>query len=199
MSHVLILYYSQHGSTKALAEEISIGVEQQGDFEARLRTVAEVSNTFEQTAPKIPESGSPHVTLEDFSSASAVIIGSPAYFGNMSAALKYFFDQTSQAWLAGSMIGKPAAVFTSSSSIHGGQESVLLNMMLPLLHHGMIISGIPYSVPELHQTQTGGSPYGVTHLALNENNSLDDHESKIAQYLGKRIANLAAKLEHFNQ
>ncbi len=198
MSNILVLYYSEHGSTRHLAEEAAYGIEASGKHTALLRTVPNISTSNEQSEPSIPTSGSPHVTLDDFNQADGLLLGSPAYFGNMCAQVKYFLDKTSSSWLAGKMIGKPAAVFTSSSSLHGGQESVLLSMMLPLLHHGMIISGIPYSEPSLLNTSTGGSPYGATHLASQDNNELSEEEILSMRALGKRVADLSERLNGFN-
>jgi len=197
MSNILVLYYSVHGSTRHLAEEAVYGIEQTGEHTALLRTVADISANHEQTEPSVPSSGAPYATLEDFNQADGVLLGSPAYFGNMCAPMKYFLDQTSSSWLAGKMIGKPAAVFTSSSSLHGGQESVLLSMMLPLLHHGMVISGIPYSEPALLNTLTGGSPYGATHLATQDSTTLSHEETQCMRALGKRIAALSQRLSGF--
>lgn len=194
MSNVLIVYYSEHGSTRSLAEEAAYGIEQSGEHTATLRTVPNISALNEQTSETIPSSGSPYATLDDFNHADGLMLGSPAYFGNMCAQMKYFLDQTSSSWLAGKMIGKPAAVFTSSSSLHGGQESVLLSMMLPLLHHGMLISGVPYSEPSLHSTTTGGSPYGASHLAVKNSSTLNDDEINIIRALGNRVAHLSHKL-----
>ncbi len=196
MSHILVLYYSKQGSTRLLAEEAVYGIEQSGEHQAILRTVPDISANNEQSEASIPNSGSPYVSLNDFNLADGLLLGSPAYFGNMCAPLKYFFDQTSPSWLSGKMIGKPAAVFTSSSSLHGGQESVLLNMMLPLLHHGMIIAGVPYSEPSLHTTSTGGSPYGGTHHAKHNTQELSDDEINIMRCLGKRIADLSNLLKN---
>lgn len=197
MSNILVLYYSQHGSTRCLAEEAVYGIEQSGEHTATLRTVPDISANNAQSDDAVPKSGSPYVTLDDFNHADGLMLGSPAYFGNMCAQMKYFLDQTSSSWLAGKMIGKPAAVFTSSSSLHGGQESVLLSMMLPLLHHGMIISGIPYSEPSLHSTSTGGSPYGATHVAQQNNTKLSEDEINAMRYLGKRVAALSHCLTDF--
>ena len=198
MSHILVLYYSVNGSTRRLAEEAAYGIEQLGKQTALLRTVPELSASNEQSEPSVPSSGSPYATLDDFNQAEGLLLGSPAYFGNMCAQIKYFLDQTSPSWLAGKMIGKPAAVFTSSSSLHGGQESVLLSMMLPLLHHGMILSGIPYSEPSLLNTSTGGSPYGATHVATHDNNELSDEEIQSMRALGQRVAALSQRLNGFN-
>ncbi len=197
MSNILILYYSKHGSTRKLAEEACYGVEQSTQHTAILRTVPDISSNIEQSAETVPATGAPYATIDDFNHADGLLLGSPGYFGNMCAQMKYFLDQTSPSWLAGKMIGKPAAVFTSSSSMHGGQESVLLNMMLPLLHHGMIISGIPYSEPSLHSTSTGGSPYGATHLARHNTTELSPDEISAMRYLGRRIATLSAHLTEF--
>ncbi len=197
MSLILILYYSKQGSTRLLAEEAAYGIELSGKHQAMLRTVPDISADNEKISSVIPDAGSPYVSLDDFNNADGLLLGSPAYFGNMCAQLKYFLDQTSSSWLAGKMIGKPAAVFTSSSSLHGGQESVLLNMILPLLHHGMIISGVPYSEPSLHSTITGGSPYGATHYASHETNELSSDEINIMRSLGKRIADLSYRLKDF--
>lgn len=198
MSNILVLYYSAHGSTRCLAEEAAFGIEQSGEHNATLRTVPDISTNNEQSEPTIPSSGSPYATADDFNNADGLLLGSPAYFGNMCAQIKYFLDQTSSSWLAGKMIGKPAAVFTSSSSLHGGQESVLLSMMLPLLHHGMIISGIPYSEPSLLNTSTGGSPYGATHLATQDNTELSHEEIQSMRALGNRVAILSQRLDGFN-
>lgn len=198
MSQILVLYYSIHGSTRHLAEEAAYGIEQSGEHSALLRTVPDISANTEKTEANVPSSGSPYITLEEFHQADGLLLGSPAYFGNMCAQMKYFLDQTSQSWLAGKMIGKPAAVFTSSSSLHGGQESVLLSMMLPLLHHGMIISGIPYSEPSLLNTSTGGSPYGATHLSTQENTTLSEEEVLSMRALGRRVADISQRLYGFN-
>ncbi len=197
MPNILVLYYSKHGSTRLLAEEAAYGIEQSGEHTATLRTVPDISANNEKTEHSVPESGSPYVTLDDFNQADGLMLGSPAYFGNMCAQMKYFLDQTSSSWLAGKMIGKPAAVFTSSSSLHGGQESVLLSMMLPLLHHGMIISGIPYAEPALLSTTTGGSPYGASHLASQNKIELSRDEINSMRYLGQRIALLSHRLNGF--
>ncbi|MBD2858672.1 NAD(P)H:quinone oxidoreductase [Spongiibacter sp. KMU-158] len=191
--YILVLYYSVHGSTKRLAEQIARGVEKQG-MEARLRTVPAVSPVTEATEAKIPEDGHLYVTEEDLRDCAGLALGSPTRFGNMAAALKYFLDGTAGLWMTGAMIGKPAGVFTSSSSLHGGQESTLLTMMMPLLHHGMVIAGLPYSEAALHTTTTGGTPYGPTHVAGMANRPLDDDELNLAAALGSRLAALATKL-----
>lgn len=192
MPHVLILYYSRHGSTKKLAQAIAKGVEQQG-LEARIRTVPPIPE-YLSTQPAIPDSGAPFANEQDLASCSALAMGSPTRFGNMAAPLKHFLDSTSASWLKGALINKPACVFTSTSSLHGGQESTLLSMMLPLLHHGMVLCGIPYSEPALHDTTSGGSPYGVTHVAKNNDTRLTDDEMTLAVAQGARLASLAKKL-----
>jgi len=193
-TYILILYYSRHGATAEMAHFIARGVEGQG-LEARIRTVAPVSTNCEATGPAVPESGAPYVSLEDFRDCAGLALGSPTRFGNMAAPLKYFLDTTSQQWLSGAMIDKPAGVFTSTSSLHGGQETTLLSMMLPLLHHGMIISGLPYSEPGLFSTSAGGTPYGPSHTAGPDSNQpLTDTEKKLCSALGKRLAKLATAL-----
>lgn len=194
MSYVLVLYYSRNGACKALAKAISDGIEQSGT-ESRLRTVAPVSTETEATSPSIPSDGDLYCTLDDLRDCSGLTLGSPTRFGNMAAPLKYFLESTSAEWLNGSLVGKPAGVFTSSSSMHGGQESTLLSMMLPLLHHGMIIAGVPYTEPALHNTKFGGTPYGPTHVEQGEVRAeLTTEEHEICVQFGKRIAQLANKL-----
>ena len=194
MPRTLIAYYSRHGSVAKLAAEIAEGVESETESEAILRCVPDVSANTEQTMAIIPDSGPPYASLNDLKNCDALIIGSPAYFGNMAAALKYFLDQSTPLWLSGTLIGKPAGVFTSSSSMHGGQESVLLNMMLPLLHQGMLITGIPYSESSIHNTRSGGSPYGASHVSSDDNSELSTDEIASARAMGKRIAQLAKTL-----
>ncbi|MCH8543682.1 MAG: NAD(P)H:quinone oxidoreductase [Alcanivorax sp.] len=192
--YVLVLYYSRTGSIARLAREIAHGCEKAG-MAARLRTVPPVSPVSEATAPAVPDDGAPYCTEADFAGCSALALGSPTRFGNMAAPLKYFIDQTSEQWMAGALIGKPAAVFTSTSSLHGGQESTLLSMMLPLLHHGMLITGIPYSEKSLLQTERGGTPYGASHMAGTDNVTQPDaHETALARALGERLARLAITL-----
>lgn len=192
--YVLVLYYSRTGSIAQLAREIAWGVEKTG-MAARLRTVAPVSTVAEATAPAVPEEGAPYCTLEELAHCSALALGSPTRFGNMAAPLKYFIDQSSEQWMQGSLIGKPAGVFTSTSSLHGGQESTLLSMMLPLLHHGMLITGIPYSEKSLLDTRAGGTPYGASHMAGTDNvTAPDDHERRLARALGERLGRLASAL-----
>ena len=194
---VLVLYYSRHGSVKRLAMHIGRGVEA-GGLQARLRTVPPISTVAEATADSIPEHGDPYVRLEDLSECSALALGSPTRFGNMAAPLKYFLDSTSPQWLSGELVNKPAAVFTASTSQHGGQESTLLSMMIPLLHHGMVIVGIPYTEPALFKTITGGSPYGASHVAGAANDQpISEHEKQLCLALGKRLATIALKIsEH---
>jgi len=188
MNDILVLYYSRHGATADMAQQIAVGIEE-GGCSARLRTVANVSTVAEATESDIPKSGPPYVTLDDMQECIALALGSPTRFGNMAAELKYFFDSTSPIWLSGEMVNKPAAVFTSTSSLHGGQESTLLSMMLPLLHHGMQLIGIPYTETTLLKTQTGGTPYGASHTSgIDGDLPLSDDEKTLCQALGKRLA-----------
>jgi NAD(P)H dehydrogenase (quinone) len=194
--YILVLYYSRNGSTLEMAKQIARGVESIGSLEARLRTVPAVSPVTEATEPSIPLEGAIYCSPADLTHCAGLILGSPTRFGNMAAPLKYFLDGTSNAWVNGDLINKPAAVFTSTSTLHGGQESTLLSMMLPLLHHGMVIAGIPYSEATLSKTKTGGTPYGASHLATGtQANQLSDDEILLCQALGKRIATLALHLE----
>ncbi len=195
MKYILILYDSRHGSVRNLAQQIARGVDSHPQLEARIRCVPRVSTVCEQLEDEIPASGDVYVSAEDLQNCQGLILGSPTHFGNMSANLKYFLDSTTPLWLSASLSGKPAAVFTASASLHGGQESTLLSMMLPLLHHGMIICGIPYQHAQLTTTTTGGSPYGATHFAgMDNNNQLSEDEKKLAFALGQRMAQLAFKL-----
>lgn len=195
-TYVLVLYYSRNGSTLEMAKHIARGVEQMG-VEARLRTVPAVSTTIEAVEPAIPASGAVYCTAEDLKNCAGLILGSPTRFGNMAAPMKYFLDGTSSHWLNGDLINKPAAVFTSTSTLHGGQETTLLSMMLPLLHQGMVIAGIPYSEPGLNTTHTGGTPYGASHFAHGDNPTrLSAEEIDLCQALGKRVATLASKLKN---
>ncbi len=194
--YVLILYYSRTGSIANIAKYISRGVESISGIEARLRTVPSVSPTCEATEADIPNDGAPYVSLEDLKNCSGLALGSPTRFGNMAAPLKYFIDSTSSMWLAGDLVGKPACVFSSTASMHGGQETTLISMMLPLIHHGMLLLGLPYTEPVLSSTQTGGTPYGMTHVSGQENNSnLSKDEILLAKHLGERIASYALKLQ----
>ncbi len=196
MPEILILYHSRHGSTSAMARKIAHGVEQHPGAIACLRTVPSVSAVSEATASEIPDDGPPYAELDDLQRCDGLILGSPGRFGNMSAPLKYFLEQTSNLWLAGALQGKPAGVFAATSSLHGGQESTLLSMMLPLLHHGMILAGLPYSETDLLKTTTGGTPYGATHVSGSDSQAqLSDEESRLCIALGKRIARLADKLK----
>jgi len=192
---VLILYYSRHGSTAKMAQQIARGIESVQDTQACLRTVPAVSEVCEATEADVPDSGAPYVSLDDLKACDALGLGSPGRFGNMAAPLKYFLEKTSALWLSGTLNGKPAGVFTSTSSLHGGQESTLLSMMLPLLHHGMIITGLPYAEADLISTQTGGTPYGPSHVSGSDSSrALSDEEKRLCFALGKRLAQLAHKL-----
>ncbi|SNT20493.1 NAD(P)H dehydrogenase (quinone) [Noviherbaspirillum humi] len=192
---LLVLYYSRHGATRKLAELIAQGIESVPGCDARLRTVPAVSTVSEATEPDVPASGAPYVELADLHQCAGLALGSPTRFGNMAAALKYFLDGTSAEWLAGTLAGKPACVFTSTGSMHGGQESTLLSMMLPLLHHGMLLLGLPYTQPALMATSTGGSPYGASHWAGSGGNQPLSEDSKtLAVALGRRLAETARRL-----
>lgn len=190
--YVLVLYYSRNGHVKMLADQIAMGIEKAG-LEARLRTVPAVSAVCEATEEDIPTSGDIYCTEDDLANCAGLLLGSPTRFGNMAAPLKYFLDGTGGLWMNGSLIDKPAGAFTSTSSLHGGQESTLLTMMLPLLHHGMVLSGIPYSEPTLNTTTSGGTPYGATHV---ESESLSEDEIQLCRAQGMRIAQLASKLHN---
>lgn len=195
MQDILVLYYSHRGSVRALAERIACGIESVPGMQARLRTVPRVSATCEATEPGIPESGAPYVELADLEECVGLALGSPVRFGNMAAPMKYFWDGTIAGWLNGTLAGKPACVFTSSGSQHGGNESTLLSMMLPLLHHGMLIMGLPFTEPELSSTSAGGTPYGPSHVAGTTGNPvLSEAESRLAFIQGQRISKLAKKL-----
>ena len=192
---ILVLYYSQHGATRQMAQLIARGVEQVPGVRARLRTVPRVSSTCEATEDTIPDSGAPYAILQDLEECIGLALGSPTRFGNMAAAMKYFWDGTSGLWMKHTLAGKPASLFTSTSSMHGGQESTLLSMMLPLLHHGMLIVGLPYSEPELATTQSGGTPYGASHVAgISSDAPITEHEKKLCMALGRRLALTAIKL-----
>ena len=194
MSEILVLFYSGHGATATMAEQIARGIEEIPGMQARLRTVPAVSAVCEALEDEIPSQGHPYASADDLRECAGLALGSPTRFGNMAAPLKYFIDSTSSLWLSGELIGKPAAVFTSTSSLHGGQETTLLSMMLPLLHHGMLILGLPYSETELLHTTTGGTPYGASHLAGTESDlPLSDDEKALCRALGKRLADTAAR------
>jgi len=195
MAYVLILYYSRYGATAEMARHIARGVEEVPGIEARLRTVPAVSTVCEATEDSIPAEGAPYANLDDLRKCAGLALGSPTRFGNMAAPLKYFLDGTSSLWMVGTLIGKPAAVFTSTSSLHGGQETTLVSMMLPLLHHGMLVLGLPYSETDLFRTTTGGTPYGASHLAGTESNlPLSDEEKRLCHALGRRLATAALAL-----
>ncbi|TBV02635.1 NAD(P)H:quinone oxidoreductase [Phytopseudomonas dryadis] len=193
-AYILVLYYSRHGATADMARHIARGAEMQG-LEARLRTVPAVSSECEAVADSIPADGPPYASLDDLKHCAGLVLGSPTRFGNMAAPLKYFLDGTSNLWLTGSLVGKPAAVFTSTASLHGGQETTLLSMLLPLLHHGMLITGLPYSESALLETRGGGTPYGASHHAgADGKRALDEHEITLCRALGQRLASTALKL-----
>ena len=193
--YILVLYYSRTGSVAQLAQYIARGVERVEGMEARMRTVPPVSSTCEAVDKAIPDAGAPYATLEDLRDCSGLALGSPTRFGNMAAPMKYFLDGTSSLWLAGNLVNKPACVFSSSASMHGGQETTLISMMLPLLHHGMLLLGSPYTEPALNTTQSGGTPYGVTHVAGVTNDlPLSQDEITLAKALGERLAQIALKM-----
>jgi NAD(P)H dehydrogenase (quinone) len=195
MPYILILYYSRNGATAEMAHHIARGVDEVPGIEARLRTVPVVSTVCEATEDTIPAQGAPYAELEDLRHCAGLALGSPTRFGNMAAPLKYFLDGTSSLWMSGAMIGKPAAVFTSTASLHGGQETTLVSMMLPLLHHGMLIAGLPYSETDLLRTSTGGTPYGPSHLAGPESNlPFSGEEKRLCHALGKRLGTAALAL-----
>lgn len=195
MPYILVLYYSRSGSVAKLAQLIARGIESVTGLEARIRTVPAISANTEATEPAIPDDGALYATLEDLSGCAGLALGSPTRFGNMAAPLKYFLDSTSSLWLNGALVGKPACVFTSTGSMHGGQETTLLSMMLPLLHHGMLLLGIPFTEQILVNTTTGGTPYGVSHVAGFKNDQdISPDEKHLAIALGKRLAEIAARL-----
>ena len=194
--YILVLFYSRNGSTSEMARQIARGIEQ-GGLEARLRTVPAISAECEAVAPAIPDEGAMYASLDDLKNCSGLALGSPTRFGNMAAPLKYFLDGTSNLWLTGALVGKPAGVFTSTASLHGGQETTLLSMMMPLLHHGMLITGLPYSESALLNTTGGGTPYGPSHHAgADGKRKLDEHETALCRALGQRLATIALKLEN---
>jgi NAD(P)H dehydrogenase (quinone) len=196
MSEVLVLYYSPGGTTAKMANVIARGVEEVNGMQARLRTVPPVSANTEKTEATIPEKGPLYATTEDMEECSGLVLGCPTHFGNMPAAMKYFIDGTSTLWMSGKLVGKPAAVFSASTSMHGGQESTLLTMILPLLHHGMLITGLPYTQTELFSTKTGGTPYGASRLTDDmEERPLSNDERTLCLALGRRVAEIAKKLE----
>jgi NAD(P)H dehydrogenase (quinone) len=195
MPYILILYYSRYGATAEMAHQVARGVEEVPGVQARLRTVPPVSTVCEATADSIPPAGAPYADLDDLRHCAGLALGSPTRFGNMAAPLKYFLDGSSPLWMAGDLIGKPAGVFTSTSSLHGGQETTLVSMMLPLLHHGMLVVGLPYGETDLLRTTSGGTPYGPSHLAGAESNlPLTEEERRSSQALGRRLARTALAL-----
>jgi NAD(P)H dehydrogenase (quinone) len=195
MPDILVLYYSRHGAVAEMAQHIARGIEKTRVATARLRTVPEVSAQSEAVADSIPNKGAPYVTLEDLKECIGLALGSPTRFGNMAAPLKYFIDSTSALWLSAALAGKPATVFTSAASMHGGQETTLISMMLPLLHHGMLVLGLPYSEELLFTTTTGGTPYGASHVAgVNSDWPLSDDEKKLCRALGARLTSIALAL-----
>lgn len=194
-SYILVLYYSRYGSVKQMAQLIARGVEHVSGMEARIRTVPSVSTTIEATEPTIPDEGAPYATLEDLKNCAGLALGSPTRFGNMAAPMKYFIDSTSSLWLSGQLVNKPAVVFSSTASLHGGQETTLLSMMLPLFHLGFLVMGIPYTEADLNTTKSGGTPYGATHHAGTTNkNPLTEEEQRLCLSLGKRLAQITVKL-----
>lgn len=195
MSYILVLYYSRYGAVKQMAQQISRGIESHTQMEARLRTVPPVSTTIEAIDPIVPESGAPYATLDDLKHCAGLALGSPTRFGNMAAPLKYFLDSASALWLSGSLVNKPASVFTSSTSLHGGQETTLLSMMLPLFHLGFIMVGLPYTEPDLNSTISGGTPYGVSHVARDAHKTqLTEEEMRLCLAAGKRLAYVSSQM-----
>ncbi len=195
MADILVLYHSRKGATEALAREVCNGVDAVPAMSSRLRTVPSISAANEAAEDSIPVSGPPHATPSDLAECAGIVMGSPTHFGNMSASLKHFLDGTVSEWFKGAAVGKPAGVFASTSSLHGGQETTLISMALPLLHHGMLLVGLPYTETELTTTTTGGTPYGATHVSWNRNpDVLSDDEKKLARALGRRVAEVASRL-----
>jgi NAD(P)H dehydrogenase (quinone) len=195
MPDVLVLYYSRYGAVREMARWVAHGVERVAEMRARLRTVPRVSTVSEAVAPEVPGSGAPYCELADLENCAGLALGSPTRFGNMAAPMKYFWDGTAELWLSGALAGKPAAVFSSSSSLHGGQETTLVSMMLPLLHHGMLIVGLPYAEPGLMATGSGGTPYGASHVAgAASDRTVDETEKALCIALGRRLAEVARRL-----
>ena len=192
--YILVLYYSRTGGTASLAKHIARGVEREGTFEARLRTVPPVAEATTETLPPVPEEGAVYCTKDDLAGCAGLALGSPTRFGNMAAPLKHFLDGTADLWMAHALVDKPGAVFCASASQHGGQESTLLSMMIPLLHHGMLITGIPYSESALNETRGGGSPYGASHVSGAGSGALSTEERELAEALGLRLAKTARQL-----
>lgn len=196
MTEILVLYYSLHGRTAAMARQIARGVEDATGAHARIRTVPPVSDGLQQRNPAVPENGPPWARKEDLLECAGLILGSPTRFGNMAAALKYFIDGTAAEWFSGRLVGKPAAVFTSTASLHGGQESTLLSMMLPLFHHGMVLVGLPFTEPGLVRTKGGGTPYGASQYSnWQGTRELDEDEAALCKALGRRVAEIALRLQ----
>lgn len=193
---ILVLYYSRHGATAELARQIARGVEEVDGAQARLRTVPRLRSVADDAAPQsVPDDGPPYASLDDLKDCAGLILGSPTHFGNMAAPLKHFLDSTTGEWLSGTLTGKPAACFTSTASMHGGQEATLISMMLPLFHHGMLLMGLPYSEPDLASTRTGGTPYGASHLAGTRGEEpISLEEKNLCRALGRRVAGVAVKL-----
>ena len=195
MADILVLYYSATGSVRRLAQALARGIESVDGMHARVRTVPKVAPVIEKAQPAVPAEGAPYVEAKDLAECAGLALGSPTRFGNMAAPLKYFIDSLGAEWTRGTLAGKPAAVFTSTATMHGGQEATLMSMMLPLLHHGMLIVGLPYTQPELNSTRSGGTPYGATHVSGTANDRpVSDEETKLAFALGKRLATIAGKL-----
>ena len=195
MKEILVLYYSHHGAVKQMAQLVARGIGQVDGVAARVRTVPKVSAVCEAVESALPDAGAPYAEIRDLEECIGLALGSPTRFGNMAAPLKYFWDSTSELWLKGALAGKPAAVFTSTASLHGGQETTLLSMMLPLMHHGMVLLGLPYSEPELLTTSSGGTPYGPSHHAgATGDQPLTEHEKKLCMALGRRLAEIALRL-----
>ena len=196
MAEILVLYFSRHGATEALAREVCRGVDAIEGMSSRLRTVPDVSAVSEATESEIPEDGPPYAEHRDLEDCAGLVMGSPTHFGNMAAPLKYFLDGTTGPWFGGALAGKPAGVFTSTSSLHGGQETTLMSMALPLLHHGMLLAGLPYTEEALSKTTTGGTPYGASHVSWSRpNDALSDDEITLARALGSRVADIARRLD----
>jgi len=195
LAEILVLYYSRHGGTAKLAQQVARGINGVDGTSARLRTVPPVSPDTQASAPAVPDEGAPYAVVQDLHDCDGLLLGSPTRFGNMAAALKYFVDGTSAEWLSGGLRGKPAGVFTSTGSLHGGQETTLISMALPLIHHGMLIVGVPYAEPALSTTRSGGTPYGASHVDFGEPGSdLSEEEIAVAQTLGRRVAEAALRL-----
>lgn len=195
MAEILVLYYSLHGNVARMARHVARGVEEVDGMQARVRTVPRVSTVCEASEDTVPADGPPYAETRDLEECAGLVLGSPTRFGNMAAPLKYFLDGTAGAWISGTLAGKPAGVFTSTATLHGGQETTLISMMLPLLHHGMVVLGLPYTEPALNRTETGGTPYGASHVAgLDSKRPLSDDEKQLCTVLGRRVATLAKLL-----